>query len=131
MIFDHIGVVVPNLNSGKKFISKILPITRFSPSIDDENLGVKIQFCYDESQICYELIAPHGVDSPIAISLAENKNLINHIAYRAKDFEKTNYDLRNQGCIPLGIPKPAKAFNNQLVIFYLTPLKFIIEIIED
>tara|TARA_Y100000768_G_C23907843_1_gene648471 strand:+ start:233 stop:628 length:396 start_codon:yes stop_codon:yes gene_type:complete len=131
VIFDHIGLVVPDLETGENFISKIFPINKFSPVVNDKNLGVKIQFCYDKSQICYELIAPYGVDNPISISLSENKNLINHIAYKTKNFNKTNHMLRNQGCIPLGTPKPAKAFENKLVIFYLTPLKFIIEIIEN
>ena len=46
------------------------------------------------------------------------------------DFETSCEKLRNQGCMPLGEPKSAIAFNGNLVIFYLTPLRFILEIIQ-
>ena len=131
MIFDHIGIIVSELELGKKFISNVLPISRFSSPIKDINLGVSVQFCFDSSNICYELVAPYGNDSPISLSLLSNKNIINHVAYKVDDFETACEKLRNQECMPLGEPKPAKAFNGNLVIFYLTPLRFILEIIQD
>ena len=39
--------------------------------------------------------------------------------------------LRETGCVPLGTPQPALAFNGARVIFFLTPLKLIFELIED
>ena len=39
--------------------------------------------------------------------------------------------LRNKGFAPLGKAKKALAFNNAKVIFFITPLNFIIEIIEE
>ncbi len=39
-------------------------------------------------------------------------------------------ELRDNGCIPISDTNNAVAFNGARVIFFLTPLGFVIEIIE-
>ena len=130
MKFNHIGIFLPNIKSGEIFFKKIIKIKKKSKIFYDENLGVKVRFLYDSSGICYEILAPLGKNSPVLKVLEKKNNILNHIAYEAKDFEKTVNYFRKINCAPLTRPKPAKAFNNKKIIFFLSPLNFIIEIIE-
>ena len=67
MIFDHIGIIVRELEFGKKIISDLLPISRFSSPIQDVNLGVSIQFCFDSSNICSSIPTTQFPDKPLAV----------------------------------------------------------------
>ncbi|HEU0117286.1 MAG TPA: VOC family protein [Alphaproteobacteria bacterium] len=131
MIFDHIGLFVSDLSAGHKQFAAMLPVAKFSPEIDDPLLKVRVQFLWDSSGTRYELVAPLGADSPVSGALASGNNILNHVAYRVADLDVEIARLRQQRCMPFGTPQPAVAFNNARVIFLLTPLQFIIELIED
>lgn len=131
MKFDHIGIFVEELHSGYDKLSKLFRISRKSIIFDDPLLRVSVQFFYDEQGICYELVAPNGADSPVDSVLKNGTTSLNHIAYKTNEFDNTISNLRKGGCVPLGIPQPALAFEGARVIFFLTPLKLIFELIED
>lgn len=131
MKFHHIGLFVANLADGRKKLSSIIPIAEYSNEIDDANLKVRVQFAIDYSGISYELVAPFGDNNPVAQILLSGKAILNHVAYRVKNFEDKISELRASGAVPLGAPASAVAFNGKRVIFFLTPLKFIIELIES
>ena len=102
----------------------------FSNEIIDEEMGVKIVFLKDYDGIRYELVAPFGDNSPVTNVLKRKKDFLNHIAYETDDFEIEINRLRKAGLVPLGAPKKAKAFQGSRVIFFLSPLGFIVELIE-
>ncbi len=129
--FNHIGIFVKNLSIGSKFFSKIINIKKIGKEIIDRNLKVRILFITDNKGITYELVAPYGKNNPVSKLLSKNKNILNHVAYSTKHFDFEIKKLRKNGCIPLGEPKTAKAFNGSRVIFFLVPLGFIFELIED
>lgn len=131
LIFDHIGVFVKNLEYGEKHLKSLFPISRIGEVINDPLLKVSIQFLYDDRGICYELVAPNGNSNPVEAVLRSGKNILNHVAYKTQDFDASISHFRSSGCIPLGQAKPAVAFRNARVIFFLTPLKIIVELIED
>ncbi len=128
--FNHIGIFSKNIKFGENELKKIFNIKKTSKIFIDKNLGVKIKFLYDKDNICYEIVSPHGKKNPIDKALKEGKNILNHLAYKVKNFDKVIKNLRNQGFVPLMQPKKAKAFNSR-VIFFLSPLKVIIEIVEE
>ena len=131
MKFDHIGLFVANLADGRKSLSSIIPIAEYSDEIEDANLKVKVQFAIDYSGISYELVAPFGDNNPVTQMLISGKAVLNHVAYKVENFEDKISELRTSGAIPLGVPARAVAFNGKRVVFLLTPLKFIIELIES
>ena len=131
MKFHHIGIFVKNLSNGKKELSKIVRIKKKSKIFIDRKLNVKVQFYYDHCQLCYELIAPHGKQNPVSAIIKSKKNILNHLAFKTKTFDKKVIELRNLGFAPLQEAKEAVAFNNKRVIFFLNNLNFIIELIED
>ena len=130
MDFHHIGIFVKSLNFGISEIAKIINITSMSDKIEDDGLGVKILFLYDKSNVTYELVAPYGKNNPVNGVLERGKDLLNHIAYTTSEFDRDIKKLRADGMMPLGPAKRAKAFKDARVIFFLTTLGFIIELIE-
>ena len=131
MKFDHIGIFVRSLVVGRDHFKNLLNITDESEEYHDDVLKVSIQFLYDESGICYELVAPNGDGNPVDPILSGKKNILNHTAYKVRDLDLQIAKFRENGCVQLGHPKTALAFNGARVVFFLTPLDFIIELIEE
>lgn len=130
MEFHHIGIFVKSLEFGTLEISKFINIASKSEMFEDEIIGVKILFLKDYNNITYELVAPYGNNSPVTGVLARGRDFLNHIAYATNEFDKDIKKLRSEGMVPLGLSKNAKAFDGARVIFFLTTLGFIIELIE-
>lgn len=131
MKFNHIGIFVKTIKEGESFFQKILKIKKKTDEIKDYKIGVKVKFLYDESNICYEIVAPLTKNNPVDGALNSKKNILNHIAYKTKNFVSDNKKLRSINCIPVSKVFKAKAFNNSKVIFFLTSLGYIIELIEE
>jgi methylmalonyl-CoA/ethylmalonyl-CoA epimerase len=130
MKFDHIGIFCKNLEFGRKKLTEIFPILNLSKEFHDPLLKVSVQFLYDTNNFCYELVAPNGQENPVDSILKNKKNILNHIAYKVYDFDLIIEKYRNLGCIPLTLPQPAIAFNGARVVFFLTPVDIIVELIE-
>ena len=130
MEFHHIGIFVKDLDFGMSELSKFISIASIGEQIEDEGIGVKIIFVKDASNIIYELVAPHGNNSPVTGVLSRDKDFLNHLAYMSIDFDADLKKLRSQGMVPLGAAKKAEAFQGARVIFFLSALGFIIELVE-
>jgi methylmalonyl-CoA/ethylmalonyl-CoA epimerase len=129
--FDHLGLIVPTLAAGRDFLAATLGITHWTAATDDPGLRVSVQF--GTAPTCgptYELISPFGDDSPIANALRQAKHILNHVAYLTPDLDLSAAHLREQGCYPAGEPHPALAYDGRHVQFWLSPLRFVIELIE-
>lgn len=131
MKFDHIGIFVKNLKFGRAKIRSFLDIVSMSKEIKDPLHRVIVQFLYDKNDICYELVAPYKKNNPVDQVIKSKKNIINHIAYKVKNFDKKINYLKKKNCILLGQIKPAVAFHNSRIAFFLTSIGIILEIIED
>lgn len=129
--FHHIGLFVKDINYGLQKLSQIISVKDIGSLIVDDGLLVNVLFVVDSDGIRYELVSPNGVDNPVDGVLNSKKNILNHVAYSSKNFESDILDLCNKGCIPLAPARNAKAFNGSQVIFFLTPLGFIYELIEE
>lgn len=136
LTFDHLGLVVPDIATGRAFLQRALGISHWTPLIEDPALGVSVLFgsAHANGNPCgpaYELIAPLGERSPIASALRGGKNILNHIAYLTPDIAASASHLRAQGCYPAGDSQPAVAYGGRHVQFFVSPLRFIIELIES
>jgi methylmalonyl-CoA/ethylmalonyl-CoA epimerase len=131
LALDHIGLIVPDLATGRDFLTTTLGITRWTPITNDPVLHVSVQFgAAPGHPLTYELIAPFGDQSPIASALRTGKNILNHLAYLTPNLETSGDHLRQSGCYPVGDPLPALAYQGRRVQFWISPLRFIIELIE-
>lgn len=130
MIFDHLGLVVNDLATGRDKLSRLLPIDEWSEEIADPGIGVWVQFGRDLSGFRYELVAPLARPSPVCEALKSGKNILNHLAYRVAELDRGASHLRAEGAIPLGPAKSAVAFAGARVMFFLTSLGFVVELVE-
>ena len=131
MKFDHIGIFVKSLEIGQKHLTKIFKINNWSQIYYDPVQKVDVQFGYDISNICYELVAPNGENNPVDKVLKDGKNVLNHVAYKVNNINDEIVRLQNNRCLLISGPNPAIAFENKKIAFLYTPLKFIIELIEQ
>jgi methylmalonyl-CoA/ethylmalonyl-CoA epimerase len=130
LVFDHIGIIVGEIDAGSATLDGMLGKLAWTSPVHDAGLGVSVRFARDQSGLVYELIAPFGERSPIARTLKSKANLLNHIAYRTHSIERGAAHLRMQRALPVSRPAPACAFGGANVQFFMTPLGFIIELIE-
>jgi methylmalonyl-CoA/ethylmalonyl-CoA epimerase len=94
-------------------------------------MGVSVRFAKDISGIVYELIAPCGTSSPISSALKTKSNLLNQLAYRTENIERSGrWFEETRAAVPLGNPERAKAFGYAPVQFFMSRLGFVVELIE-
>lgn len=130
MQFDHIGIVAATLEQGRSTLESTLPIAGWTAEFADPVNGVYVQFCRDACGIVYEVVAPLGERSPVAGALASRHNVLNHVAYLVSDLGAVRQRIRQSGIVPVAPPKPAVAYDGRPIQFFVTPLRFIIELIE-
>jgi methylmalonyl-CoA/ethylmalonyl-CoA epimerase len=130
MKFDHIGIAVENMEEGRRLLAAMFEIERWTEVFEDAGLGVFVQFGKGASGPCYELIAPLGPSSPVSSALKSGRNILNHVAYLVENLDTAASALQEDGCFPVVKPKHAVAYGGNLVQFFQSPLRFLIELIE-
>jgi methylmalonyl-CoA/ethylmalonyl-CoA epimerase len=128
--FDHIGVVVPTLAEGRTHLSRLFGITRWTREFDDAIHHVRAQFGQDSSGLCYETLCPLGDRSPVLRALQRGERVLNHLAYLVDDLESSAAQLVHCGCVPTGAANAGIAYGGNPVQFFVSPLKFMIELVE-
>jgi methylmalonyl-CoA/ethylmalonyl-CoA epimerase len=134
--FDHLGLIVPDLAAGRQFLERTLGITLWTPITPDPCMGVSVQFgtappgSLQNAGPTYELVSPFGEDSPVANALRQGKHILNHVAYLTPDLDLSSEALRAEGCFPACAARPAQAYGGARVQFWISPLRFVIELIE-
>jgi len=128
--FDHLGVVVKQLDKGRDRLSALLSIKDWTAPIEDVVNGVRLQFGRDLAGVVFELLEPLGEDSPVYPALQSGKAILNHVAYRVPDLAAGAAHFASAGAARVSEPKPAIAYGGRPIQFFVTPLRFIIELIE-
>ena len=131
MKFHHIGIFVRKINDAKKILQKQVKIKSCSKIFRDRKLKVKVVFILDKNNIRYELVEPYGKGNPVDKVLKEKVNLLNHLGYKVTKFDKWCSYFRNLGYGFLTTPQKAVAFKQSRIVFMLSPLGFIVELIEQ
>jgi methylmalonyl-CoA/ethylmalonyl-CoA epimerase len=128
--FDHVGVVVGKIETGRQFFVESFGVDRWTEVFADPAIGVYVQFGLGESGPCYELISPLGENSPVSAALRSGQRILNHVAYLTDDLEGEGARLASQGCASVAPPQPAVAYNGRRVQFWVSRLRFMVELIE-
>ena len=131
MKFDHIGIIVENIEKATKLMIDDHNLQQCGGKIVETEIDVILQFLVDNNGLRYELIEPNSPNSPLHKVLErKNSNKMHHIAYLVEDIDqKCNY-FREKGYGFLTNFFSANAFDGARVIFLMSPLGFIIELIE-
>jgi methylmalonyl-CoA/ethylmalonyl-CoA epimerase len=128
--FDHIGLVVSDMADGRKFLEAMFGIDRWTPTFEDPGIGVCVQFGRTKEGPCYELISPLGDASPVTTALKRGINILNHVAYLTADLDADAQRLQENGSMMAGPAKSAVAYGGARVQFWITPQRFMVELIE-
>ncbi len=128
--FDHIGLVVGDMAEGRAFLESMFGLDRWTEVFEDPGIGVYVQFGSSEEGPCYELIAPLGDASPVTTALKRGINILNHVAYLTDDLDREAKRLEEKGSMMTGPAKPAVAYGGARVQFWITPQRFMVELIE-
>ena len=128
--FDHIGLVVADMADGRQFLEGMFGIDRWTQVFEDPGIGVYVQFGGAGDGPCYELISPLGETSPVTTALKRGVNILNHVAYLTADLDADAERLQARGSMMAGPAKPAVAYGGARVQFWITPQRFMVELIE-
>mgnify|MGYP001411782494 FL=1 len=131
MLFHHLGIFVKSIDKSSTIFSRDLKAQKISEIIVDKDLQVKVQFFKDQNGITYELVEGIGKKNPVINTLEKNKNILNHVAYTSKDFDNQLKILNKYGYVNISNISKSVAFNGNRIVFLLSPLNFIIELIEN
>lgn len=126
--FNHVAIVVPNLDEAAQKYKNILG-AKVSKSFDYLEHGVSVVFVeLDNTKI--ELMHPYGDKSPIKSFLEKNKSgAMHHICIEVKDIFKACDEMKKNGVRILGDGTPKNGAHNKPVIF-LHPKDFFGTLIE-
>jgi methylmalonyl-CoA/ethylmalonyl-CoA epimerase len=130
MQFDHLGLAVKSVVKGRKVLSEVLGVREWTQEVRDPVNGVLLQFGRDPAGVVYELLEPLDETSPIYPALSGGKAILNHVAYLVSDLGEAREHMRRSGCAPTSQPNPAIAYGGRNIQFFVTPLRFVIELIE-
>jgi catechol 2,3-dioxygenase-like lactoylglutathione lyase family enzyme len=131
MIFDHIGIIVKNIDKAVEILVDDHNLKRCGNKVVETEIDVILQFLVDDKGLRYEIIEPSNSSSPLNKVLeSKNTNKIHHIAYLVEDIDQKCDHFREKGYGFLTKYFAAKVFNGARVIFLMSPLGFILELIE-
>ena len=127
MKFQHVGITVEDIDSGLQMWKEIF--------IDVlEQLSVKK--CFDPLQEVELCLFEAGNLKIELVSGEKVKNFLRrgtkiyHICFEVDNLERKIENLINKGCILVSPPKPAVLFEGRRVAFLITPMGFLIELLE-
>jgi methylmalonyl-CoA/ethylmalonyl-CoA epimerase len=130
MRFDHIGIITAGLEAGRTLLENAVGVRAWTEPFEDGVNDVWVQFGHDASGICYELVAPLSDRSPIRRILAQKINTLNHIACLVNDLTAEAERLVAAGFLEVAQARPAIAYGNRPIQFFVSRSRLLIELIE-
>jgi methylmalonyl-CoA/ethylmalonyl-CoA epimerase len=128
----HVGVAVSSLEPTTELLSSLFGYRVISGPFNDPTQRVKVSFLaksnHDVAEI--ELIAPLSEDSPITSMLAKGGGAAYHLCFETSDIDQAITHAKNNGCILLGNPVPATAFQGRRIAWIYTRSRQLFELVE-
>ena len=118
MKFHHIGIIVKDIKSTLFGIKKILNAKKMSKIYVDKKWKVKVIFIKHHKNIIFEIIHPLNNQSPVSKSLKKNINILNHVAFTCKNFDKDKKNIIDNGGMPVTAAIEAVAFKKKKFNFF-------------
>lgn len=128
----HVGVAVPSLGPTTEMLSALFGYKVVSGPFDDPIQKVSVNFLAksDQDVAEIELIAPLSEDSPITSMLAKGGGAAYHLCFETCDIDQAIAHAKNNGCILLGHPVPATAFQGRRIAWIYTRSRQLFELVE-
>ena len=124
----HIGYLVKKIDAAIRNFQN-LGYQIIQETIYDDIRKVNICFLQKDGY-CIELVSPASEDSVVSGLMKKYKNCPYHICYETEDFEKDYMTLVSDGFTAIDELTPASALQNREVVFLMSPLIGMIELIK-
>lgn len=128
MKVHHVGYLVKKIEKAAVAF-EALGYTRISRLTADEDRGIDILFLEKDGYVI-ELVSPNRTDSIVSGLIKTYKNSPYHICYASDRFEEDLAGLEAGGYIRMGEPARAVAIEGKRVVFLMSPVLGMIEVIE-
>jgi methylmalonyl-CoA/ethylmalonyl-CoA epimerase len=130
--FSHIGMAVANMDAAIASYQKIFGYTVCSGPFRDPVQKVSVCFLSrnGNSDVSIELVTPEGGDSPVNTILGKGISAY-HLCYEVEDISEAIKHVRSQGCLVLGDPVGAVAFQGRRIAWFYTPTRQLTELVES
>ena len=128
MKVHHIGYLVKDLLKARdSFLG--LGYADTSGIVADEGRGISLCFLSKDGYTV-ELVTPSGVDSAVSGLIGRYRNAPYHLCYASDAFDEDLARLEESGYTRMDDPAPAPAFAGRRVVFLMSPVIGIIELLE-
>ena len=129
--FHHIGYAVADIRRylDQHMIPLYAPV-HISEPVADPIQKVRVCFVTMRGGSVIELVEPLGDDSPVQRFIGSPRGGLYHLCYEVADLEDAIARFRARGCLPLGHPVPAAAFDGRRILFLMTPQRDLVELLE-
>ena len=127
MKFHHVGITVEDIDSGLQMWKEVFidVLEQFSVKQCFDPLQ-EVELClFEAGNLKIELVSGEKVKN-----FLRRGTKIYHICFEVDNLERKIENLINKGCILVSSPKPAILFEGRRVAFLITPMGFLIELLE-
>lgn len=125
----HIGYLVKNIDKAIEKFNQ-LGFKRISETTCDEIRHIHICFMEKDGYVI-ELVSPYDSNSVVSKLMKQYKNSPYHICYLTNKFEETCTALQTVGYVMLDNPLPAPALEGKRVVFLISHISGMIELLEQ
>ncbi|MCI0390097.1 MAG: VOC family protein [Acidobacteria bacterium] len=131
LAFDHLGVVVADLDKALESYREIFGYELLRGPYDDPIQQVRVCFVGSDGagHPDLELVAPLNEKSPVK-TLLDKGVAAYHVCYQVLNIEQALSDLRAKGCSIVSRPVPAVAFGGSRIAWLYTPSRQLLELVE-
>lgn len=131
MRFHHVGYAVKDI---RRYLDEFL-VPMFSPvsitePVSDPLQRVTVCFAEMPGGMVIELVQPQAGNGSLDAFIGSNRGGLYHLCYEVDRLDAERERFRGKGCLPLGKPLPAAAFQGRRIVFMLTPERDLIELVE-
>ena len=124
----HIGYLVKKIESAMTQFKQLGFVLLKDIVYDDIR---KVNICFmDKNGYTIELVSPVSEESVVSNLLKKYKNCPYHICYETNDMEQSLFELTSNGFTAIDTPTPAPALEDRKVVFLLSPVIGMIELLE-
>lgn len=126
----HLGLAVRRFKDAEAFLCKAGYVP--GEEVIDPLQNARLKLCLHQKDLSVELIAPHGVDSPVESILKDLPALAYHCCFEVRNIEAAVAHLTQGGLrvLPISAPKPAVLFSGRRVSFHQSPGFGVFELLE-
>lgn len=130
---SHLGIAVASLGPTTDLLTALFGYKVIAGPFEDRVQKVAVSFLAqsDRASVEIELVAPLTEDSPIKSILAKHGGGAYHLCFETSDLDGALVHAKNNGCIVVGHPVPATAFQGRRIAWIYAPSKQLFELVES